>query len=73
VSIAVATCENCKDAFYGQMAVEQEGILNCPRLVFPGGHQGFDSQAKQFSQVLVEALDMLEKKRRLSVFGQIFY
>jgi pimeloyl-ACP methyl ester carboxylesterase len=73
VSIAVATSENGKDSFYGRMAVEQEGILKCPRLVFPGGHQGFDSQAKQFAQVLIEAFGMLEKKRRSSVFGLIFY
>jgi hypothetical protein len=73
VSIAIATSENGKNSFYGQIAAEQEGILKCPRLVFPGCYQGFDSQAKQFAQVLIEAFGMLEKKRRSSVFELIFY
>jgi pimeloyl-ACP methyl ester carboxylesterase len=73
VSIAVAAGEDSKEAFYGRTAAEQEGILKCPRLVFPGSHQGFESEPDKFAPVLLEAFDMLEKRRRSSVLGLIFY
>jgi pimeloyl-ACP methyl ester carboxylesterase len=73
VSIAVAAGENSKDDFYARTAIEQEETLKCPRLVFPGGHRGFESEPDTFATVLLEAFDMLEKRRRSSVFGLIFY
>jgi pimeloyl-ACP methyl ester carboxylesterase len=73
VSIAVAAGEKSQDSFYGRTALEQEEVLKCPRLVFPGSHQGFESEPEMFAPALIEAFDMLQKRRRSSVFGLIFY
>jgi hypothetical protein len=63
VSVAVMAGEKSKDAFYARTTVGQAKFMQCPRIVAPGNHFGFDFEAEAFALVLIETLDMLEKKK----------
>ncbi|PKS10084.1 hypothetical protein jhhlp_003381 [Lomentospora prolificans] len=62
-SIGVMRGVRCRDAFFARTTEEQAKILDCPRLVVPGHHQGFEVETKKFVPHLLEMLDILEKKR----------
>ena len=63
VSVAVMAGEKSKDAFYARTTIKQAEFMQCPRVVVPGAHFGFNFEAEAFAPVLIETLDMLEKKR----------
>ncbi|KAM0355096.1 hypothetical protein ACHAPU_000954 [Fusarium lateritium] len=61
VSIGVMRGARCKDAFYCRSIEEQAKILQCPRMVVPGHHEGFQCETKEFVPCLLEMLEKLEK------------
>jgi pimeloyl-ACP methyl ester carboxylesterase len=62
-SIGVMRGVRCKDAFFARAPEEQAKILDCPRMVVPGHHQGFEVETKEFLPFFLEMLDTLEKRR----------
>jgi len=67
-SIGVMRGVRCKDAFYARTTEEQAKILDCPRFLVPGHHQGFEAETGEFLPHLLEMLNTLEK-RRAGVLG----
>ncbi|CAI6094812.1 unnamed protein product [Clonostachys chloroleuca] len=63
-SVGVMRGVRCKDAFFARTTVEQAKILDCPLLLVPGHHQGFEAETKEFLPYFIEMLDTLEKKRQ---------
>jgi hypothetical protein len=63
VSVAVMAGEKSKDAFYARITIGQAEFMQCSRVMVPGNHFGFDFEVEAFAPVLIETLDMLEKKR----------
>ncbi|CAM1503156.1 Fc.00g079320.m01.CDS01 [Cosmosporella sp. VM-42] len=59
VSIAVAAGEKSKDAFYARTTIPQAEILQCPRFMFPGHHNGYESEPVEFAPKLLAALKEL--------------
>lgn len=62
VSVAVGYGEHGGNAFYARTTVPQAEILKCPRVEFPGHHQGFESVPEEFYKVLMETFEVLEKR-----------
>jgi pimeloyl-ACP methyl ester carboxylesterase len=62
VSIAVAVGKKSGDAFYARTVIKQAEILGCAQYVFPGHHNGYDSQPVEFAKELKEAYLEMEKK-----------
>jgi pimeloyl-ACP methyl ester carboxylesterase len=62
-SIGVMRGVRCKDAFFARATEEQAKILDCPRFVVPGHHQGFEAETKEFVPHFLAALDTLNEKR----------
>jgi hypothetical protein len=65
-SVGVMRGVRCKDAFFARTTIEQAKILDCPLLLVPGHHQGFEAETKEFLPYLIEMLDTLEKKRQVA-------
>ncbi|KAJ4248355.1 hypothetical protein NW762_012684 [Fusarium torreyae] len=63
VSVGVMRGVRCKDAFYARAVEEQARILDCPKLVVPGHHEGFDVETTEFVLALLQLLDTLESRR----------
>jgi pimeloyl-ACP methyl ester carboxylesterase len=62
VSIAVAVGDLSDDAFYARTTIKQAEILGCPQFLFPGDHNGYDSQPVGFAKDLKQAYQDMEKK-----------
>ncbi|CAJ0546607.1 Ff.00g012340.m01.CDS01 [Fusarium sp. VM40] len=60
VSVGVMRSVRCKDAFYCRTVDEQAKILDCPRMVVPGHHEGFQCETEAFIPALLEMLEKLE-------------
>lgn len=65
-SVGLMRGVRCKDAFFARTTIEQAKILDCPLLLVPGHHQGFEAETKEFLPYLIEMLDTLEKKRQVA-------
>ncbi len=63
VSVAVMAGEKSKDAFYARTTIGQAEAMQCPRVVVPGNHFGFDFEAEAFAPVLIETMELLEKRQ----------
>jgi hypothetical protein len=63
VSIAVAAGVRSEDANYAVSTFPQAEIMGCPRLMFPGNHAGFEMEPEVFAKALLEAFEMMEKKK----------
>jgi pimeloyl-ACP methyl ester carboxylesterase len=63
ISVGVMRGVRCRDAFYARATEEQATILDCPRMVVPGHHEGFQCETKEFLPYFFEMLDTLEKNR----------
>ncbi|KAF4973368.1 hypothetical protein FSARC_346 [Fusarium sarcochroum] len=63
VSVGVMRGVRSKDAFPARAVEEQAKILDCPRFVVPGHHQGFEVETTEFVHSLLELLDKLESRR----------
>ncbi|KAK4242314.1 Alpha/Beta hydrolase protein [Achaetomium macrosporum] len=63
ISVGVMRGVRCKDAFFARAVDEQAKILECPSMVVPGHHQGFEVETKEFLPYFLEMLDTLEKKK----------
>ncbi|KAF4445774.1 hypothetical protein F53441_10523 [Fusarium austroafricanum] len=63
VSVGVMRGVRCKDAFYARAIEEQAKILECPRMMVPGHHEGFQCETKEFIPALLEMLDILKSKK----------
>ena len=64
VSIAVAAGAKSEDANYARSTFPQADIMGCPRLMFPGNHAGFEVEPEVFSKALLDAFEMMEKKKK---------
>jgi hypothetical protein len=64
VSIAVAAGVKSEGANYALSTFPQVEIMDCPRLVFPGNHAGFEREPEPFAKALLEAFDMLERRKK---------
>jgi pimeloyl-ACP methyl ester carboxylesterase len=62
VSISVAKGVLSGDAFYARTTIKQAEILGCSQFLFPGHHNGYDSQPVEFAKELKEAYQTMEKK-----------
>ncbi|SPJ85253.1 uncharacterized protein FTOL_11033 [Fusarium torulosum] len=60
VSVGVMRSVRCKDAFYCRTVDEQAKILDCPRMVVPGHHEGFQCETEAFVPALLEMLEKLD-------------
>jgi hypothetical protein len=58
VSVAMMAGEKSKDAFFARTSIGQAEAI-----VVPGNHFGFTFEAEAFTLVLIETLDMLEKRK----------
>ncbi|KAK5216036.1 hypothetical protein LTR72_010912 [Exophiala xenobiotica] len=68
VSIAVAAGRKSDDAFYARTTFRQSEIMECPRYMVPGHHNGYESQPLEFAHELKDILDkMNSSKKRCSV------
>lgn len=63
VSIAVAAGVKSEDAFYARATFPQSEILGCPRIMLPGHHSAFDTEPAVFAVAMIEAFEMMEKRR----------
>ncbi|KAK4038750.1 Alpha/Beta hydrolase protein [Parachaetomium inaequale] len=62
-SIGVMRGVRSKDAFFARTTDEQAKILDCPRFLVPGHHQGFEVETEEFLPYFLFMLDTLERKR----------
>ena len=56
VQVKIGVGIDSGDAPYARTTMKQAEILDCPKLVFPGHHTGYISQAETFSQILINTL-----------------
>ena len=66
VSIGVMRGNKSKDAPYARAVDEQAKVLNCPRIMVPGAHQGFENETEAFVPVFLDFLRILEERRAVS-------
>ncbi|KAJ5675850.1 hypothetical protein N7462_008747 [Penicillium macrosclerotiorum] len=66
VSVLVVAGEKSGDAFYARTTYAQAEILDCPHRVFPGHHNGYESEPVAFARQLLDALQDMEEKKLLS-------
>lgn len=64
-SIGVMRGVRCRDAFFARAVEEQARVLgsNCPVMVVPGHHQGFECETEEFAGAFLEMLGTLEERR----------
>jgi pimeloyl-ACP methyl ester carboxylesterase len=62
-SIGVMRAVRSRDAFFARAVEEQAKVLECPKLLVPGHHQGFEVETKDFVPYFSYMLEILEDKR----------
>lgn len=62
VSIFVIAGEKSADAFYARSTYAQAKIMDCPHFVFPGHHNGYESEPSEFASRLLEVLGKMDVK-----------
>jgi pimeloyl-ACP methyl ester carboxylesterase len=62
-SIGIAVGARSRDAHYARTTIEQQKILGCLRVVFPGHHQGFEVESDLFAPVLIDMLQELKTRK----------
>jgi pimeloyl-ACP methyl ester carboxylesterase len=65
VSVGVMRGIRCKEAFFARATEEQAKILECPKMVVPGHHQGFEVETEEFVPCVLRMLEILEERRAL--------
>ncbi|KAH6853736.1 Alpha/Beta hydrolase protein [Chaetomium sp. MPI-CAGE-AT-0009] len=70
-SIGVMRGVRCKDAFFARATEEQAKVLDCPKMLVPGHHQGFEVETKEFLPYFLSMLDILEKKKQEVETGKL--
>ncbi|KAH7308525.1 acetyltransferase/esterase [Stachybotrys elegans] len=62
-SVGVMAGKASGDALYVRTTVEQAKLLDCPRMVVPGHHGGYESEVEAFVPFFYEMLGILEAKK----------